>query len=414
MYASANYSTLSLLSSTASSSPYQRPHPAPNALTHYSLSAASSPMYLQNPASASALSARPSSPQLTQQQQHHPDPLATDSYKSHPAYSALTPAYYPWNSAHLSWSSATCAAAAGGAAGGMVSGMTMHAPPPKPRLTTTVWEDEGTYCYQVDARSVAVTRREDNDMVNGTKLLNVVGMSRGKRDGILKNEKGRVVVKVGAMHLKGVWITLERARYLAHQYKIEDVIYPLLTDDPKPFVQISYPYVRATLGSAAAGGWPRAYLPSSGVAAQMPSINGCYSQPGATMPAAVSYPYSYAHAQPTHAYPSPMSASPASSAYTSPNHHHHHHPQQHHQDHELRSHLLDSHPQQQQQQQQQKQQNPTTKQPSQPQQPQPQQQQQQQHSKSHSKEMATPSCLMASTPVAQHNQPSVNTIPHCY
>lgn len=45
----------------------------------------------------------------------------------------------------------------------------------------------------------------DNDMINGTKLLNVVGMSRGKRDGILKNEKGRVVVKVGAMHLKGVW-----------------------------------------------------------------------------------------------------------------------------------------------------------------------------------------------------------------
>lgn len=45
----------------------------------------------------------------------------------------------------------------------------------------------------------------DNDMINGTKLLNVTGMSRGKRDGILKNEKGRVVVKVGAMHLKGVW-----------------------------------------------------------------------------------------------------------------------------------------------------------------------------------------------------------------
>lgn len=42
-------------------------------------------------------------------------------------------------------------------------------------------------------------------MINGTKLLNVTGMSRGKRDGILKNEKVRVVVKVGPMHLKGVW-----------------------------------------------------------------------------------------------------------------------------------------------------------------------------------------------------------------
>lgn len=46
---------------------------------------------------------------------------------------------------------------------------------------------------------------QDNNMINGTKLLNVAGMSRGKRDGILKSEKARAVVKVGAMHLKGVW-----------------------------------------------------------------------------------------------------------------------------------------------------------------------------------------------------------------
>ncbi|OAD73557.1 apses-type HTH transcription regulator, partial [Phycomyces blakesleeanus NRRL 1555(-)] len=69
------------------------------------------------------------------------------------------------------------------------------------KLTTTLWEDESTLCYQVDANGLCVARRQDNDMINGTKLLNVAGMSRGKRDGILKNEKGRVVVKVGAMHL---------------------------------------------------------------------------------------------------------------------------------------------------------------------------------------------------------------------
>ncbi|KAI8058954.1 transcription regulator HTH, apses-type DNA-binding domain-containing protein [Gilbertella persicaria] len=76
---------------------------------------------------------------------------------------------------------------------------------PRPKVTTNLWEDENTLCFQVDAKGVCVARRQDNDMINGTKLLNVVGMSRGKRDGILKNEKGRVVVKVGAMHLKGVW-----------------------------------------------------------------------------------------------------------------------------------------------------------------------------------------------------------------
>jgi hypothetical protein len=73
-------------------------------------------------------------------------------------------------------------------------------------------------------------------MVNGTKLLNVVGMSRGKRDGILKNEKGRVVVKVGAMHLKGVWIPFQRARDLATKFKIVDLLYPLFADDPSVFL----------------------------------------------------------------------------------------------------------------------------------------------------------------------------------
>ena len=75
----------------------------------------------------------------------------------------------------------------------------------EPRVTAIPWEDEGTLCFQVEAKSVCVARRGDNHMINGTKLLNVVGMSRGRRDGILKSEKTRHVVKIGPMHLKGVW-----------------------------------------------------------------------------------------------------------------------------------------------------------------------------------------------------------------
>jgi len=123
----------------------------------------------------------------------------------------------------------------GSAGSGMPQGHT-----PRPKLTTTIWEDEGTLCYQVDARGICVARRQDNDMINGTKLLNVVGMSRGKRDGILKNEKGRVVVKVGAMHLKGVWITFQRAKTLAAQFKISELLYPLFVDDPSIFLHNSY------------------------------------------------------------------------------------------------------------------------------------------------------------------------------
>ncbi|KAI8986533.1 hypothetical protein BDB01DRAFT_849577 [Pilobolus umbonatus] len=117
-----------------------------------------------------------------------------------------------------------------------LAGSSRHSLMARPKLTTTLWEDENTACYQVDANGICVARRQDNDMINGTKLLNVAGMSRGKRDGILKNEKGRVVVKVGAMHLKGVWITFARAKLLAAQYKIQDTLYPLFVDVPSMYL----------------------------------------------------------------------------------------------------------------------------------------------------------------------------------
>jgi enhanced filamentous growth protein 1 len=103
----------------------------------------------------------------------------------------------------------------------------------RPKVTTTLWEDEGTLCFQVEARGVCVARREDNHMVNGTKLLNVAGMTRGKRDGILKTEKVRHVVKVGAMHLKGVWIPFERALNFANREKITELLFPLFVADIK-------------------------------------------------------------------------------------------------------------------------------------------------------------------------------------
>ncbi|KAI4240278.1 MAG: hypothetical protein L6R40_005214 [Gallowayella cf. fulva] len=97
----------------------------------------------------------------------------------------------------------------------------------KPRVTATLWEDEGSMCFQVEAKGVCVARRDDNHMINGTKLLNVAGMTRGRRDGILKSEKTRHVVKIGPMHLKGVWIPFERALDFANREKITESLYPL-------------------------------------------------------------------------------------------------------------------------------------------------------------------------------------------
>lgn len=112
----------------------------------------------------------------------------------------------------------------------------MVPPKPRPRVTTTLWEDENTLCFQVEARGISVARREDNDMINGTKLLNVAGMTRGRRDGMLKAEKVRHVVKIGAMHLKGVWIPFDRAAAFAQKEGIADLLYPLFVEDIRSFL----------------------------------------------------------------------------------------------------------------------------------------------------------------------------------
>ncbi|CAN6619998.1 hypothetical protein TRVA0_007S04104 [Trichomonascus vanleenenianus] len=141
------------------------------------------------------------------------------------------------------------------------------APPgAKPKVTTTLWEDEGTLCFQVEARGICVARREDNDMINGTKLLNVAGMTRGRRDGILKGEKNRHVVKAGAMHLKGVWIPYDRALDFANREKIIDLLYPLFVTDIKNVLYHPSNYHRPTT-TQMLGGSATSTAPNAAVAA---------------------------------------------------------------------------------------------------------------------------------------------------
>ncbi|KAI8867021.1 DNA-binding domain of Mlu1-box binding protein MBP1, partial [Ramicandelaber brevisporus] len=104
------------------------------------------------------------------------------------------------------------------------------------KLTCIRWDEENAECVQMDFNGHSVTRRLDNNMINGTKLLNVTGMTRGRRDGILKNEKERVVVKAGAMSLKGVWIPFERAVKLARAEGIFEKLMPMFADDPVKYL----------------------------------------------------------------------------------------------------------------------------------------------------------------------------------
>jgi len=106
------------------------------------------------------------------------------------------------------------------------------APPgSSPKFTTAFWEDEGCLCYQVETRGVCVARRDDNHMINGTKLLTLTAMTAGRKGALLKSEKIRHTVKLGPTHFKGVWIPFERALELANAEKIVELLYPLFVHD---------------------------------------------------------------------------------------------------------------------------------------------------------------------------------------
>lgn len=104
------------------------------------------------------------------------------------------------------------------------------------KVTTLAWEDEGTLCIMVEANGIEISRRCDNNMINGTKLLNYAGYTRGRRDGVLKHEQVRHVVKIGSMNLKGVWIPFERAMEMVQREDLLDSLYPLFVADLESFL----------------------------------------------------------------------------------------------------------------------------------------------------------------------------------
>ena len=157
----------------------------------------------------------------------------------------------------------------------------------RPRVTTTMWEEEKTLCYQVDANNVSVVRRADNNMINGTKLLNVARMTRGRRDGILKSEKVRHVVKIGSMHLKGVWIPFERALSMAQREGIVDLLYPLFVRDIKRVIQtgvtpsnssVAHPGAPSGLRSSTPVNNPSSLQKPATTTGAQPNVNSFYQQ----------------------------------------------------------------------------------------------------------------------------------------
>lgn len=126
----------------------------------------------------------------------------------------------------------------------------------KGRMTTDFWKEQSTVCLIITIRDDnprrrdsdrnlhLVTRRLDNNLINGTKLLNAAGVTRGRRDGILKAEKERHVVRTGGMGYKGVWIPFERALELAKQLGVLDTLYPIFLADLRQIFRIPENYAR--------------------------------------------------------------------------------------------------------------------------------------------------------------------------
>lgn len=192
----------------------------------YSLSQPYGGQYVYNQPPAQVYAPGQAQAQAQAQGQNAQTAPAQTASAAQPAVPAAAPAAAPPASAKSSVASDTL--------GPTSSTVGQYQPPGiRPRVTTTMWEDEKTLCYQVDANNVSVVRRADNNMINGTKLLNVAQMTRGRRDGILKLEKMRHVVKIGSMHLKGVWIPFERALAMAQREGIVDLLYPLFVRDIK-------------------------------------------------------------------------------------------------------------------------------------------------------------------------------------
>ena len=157
-------------------------------------------------------------------------------------------------------------------------------------------------------------------MINGTKLLNVAGMTRGRRDGILKSEKVRHVVKIGPMHLKGVWIPFERALDFANKEKITEMLYPLFVHNISALLYHPTNQSRTTQVMAAAErrkqeqqnqlrqGGPGGPAPSGGV---LPSIqhNQQHHHHGMSLPGPQSALPSHSNGRPSldraHTFPTP-------------------------------------------------------------------------------------------------------------
>ncbi|KAK6332480.1 hypothetical protein TWF730_004147 [Orbilia blumenaviensis] len=93
----------------------------------------------------------------------------------------------------------------------------------------------GVPVYEFLCKSIACMRRRSDGWLNATQILKVAGFDKPQRTRILEREVQRGVhekVQGGYGKYQGTWVPLERGREIAIQYKVEDLLDPIVNFRP--------------------------------------------------------------------------------------------------------------------------------------------------------------------------------------
>ncbi|KAJ1343335.1 hypothetical protein BSLG_002361 [Batrachochytrium salamandrivorans] len=94
---------------------------------------------------------------------------------------------------------------------------------------------EATYSnvpvYELAVGENSVMRRRDDSWINATHVLKIAGIEKGRRTKILEKEVHHELhekIQGGYGKYQGTWIPLDRAKTLAAQFGVDDIIAPIL------------------------------------------------------------------------------------------------------------------------------------------------------------------------------------------
>lgn len=102
------------------------------------------------------------------------------------------------------------------------------------------WREENTLLYQIECDGQTISRRLDNDLVNITKIMNSMGITKRKRDTLMRFESRDVHISC-SFDKRGIWIPLKRAeeiisRQCPNRDSWPEAVNIIFSQDPTRFI----------------------------------------------------------------------------------------------------------------------------------------------------------------------------------